>query len=506
MTSRDWIALGISFLYPTVLLVVAELIRRRAGWPPEFTRKLVHVGAGMWVFGALALFDHWWAALIATTAFIGINWLSARRSLIPAMDAARSEGLGTVWFMVSFTLLLGWFWSAGRPYLAAAALMALTWGDGAASIVGRAIGRHHYRIGGHTRSLEGSAALALFSFLSITPTLALLAPAQYSLGRAAVTAALVGIVAALLEPAAPSGQDNLSVPVGAGVTLWMLDTGRLDPGALAAGLVLSAVIGAVAYAAGSLTAGGVLGALLIGTATFAFGGLAWGLLLIVFFATSSALGRVGARAARKAEAARAFAKGGRRDLGQALANGGVAGLLAVGAAAAPPEWQAPLFAAFAGSLAAVTADTWGTELGTLSRAAPRLVTTGRVVPAGTSGGVSGLGLLAGAAGAVLIGLAAWGFIQIWPLRGVPPGATPLLAAALLGGLGGTLFDSLLGATVQQVYWCPHCGKETERRVHSCGTPTRPLRGRPWADNEIVNLGCALAGAGLGLLVSLLWRG
>jgi uncharacterized membrane protein len=120
--------------------------------------------------------------------------------------------------------------------------------------------------------------------------------------------------------------------------------------------------------------------------------------------------------------------------------------------------------------------------------------------------VSGLGLLAGAAGAVLIGLAAWGFIQIWPLRGVPPGATPLLAAALLGGLGGTLFDSLLGATVQQVYWCPHCGKETERRVHSCGTPTRPLRGRPWADNEIVNLGCALAGAGLGLLVALLWRG
>ena len=129
-----------------------------------------------------------------------------------------------------------------------------------------------------------------------------------------------------------------------------------------------------------------------------------------------------------------------------------------------------------------------------------------VVPAGTSGGVSGLGLLAGAAGAALIGLAAWGLIQIWPPPGAPLEAAPLLGAALLGGLGGALFDSLLGATVQQVYWCPQCGKETERQIHGCGTPPRPLRGRPWGDHEIFNLGCALAGAGLGLLVALLGRG
>src|SRR5205085_9436042 len=136
-----------------------------AHWPPEFTRKLVHIGAGMWVFGALALFDHWWAACIATTAFIGINYLSARYTLIPAMDAARTEGLGTVWFMVSFTLLLAWFWPQGRPYLVAAAMMALTWGDAAAALVGRAIGRHKYFIGGETRSLEGSAALVLATFV-----------------------------------------------------------------------------------------------------------------------------------------------------------------------------------------------------------------------------------------------------------------------------------------------------------------------------------------------------
>src|SRR4051794_10239140 len=99
MSGRDWLGLIISFVYPVLLLAGAEAIRRNMNWPAEFTRKLVHVGAGMWVFGALALFDHWWAALIPTATFVLINYVSARRTLLPAMDAARGEGLGTVWFM-----------------------------------------------------------------------------------------------------------------------------------------------------------------------------------------------------------------------------------------------------------------------------------------------------------------------------------------------------------------------------------------------------------------------
>ncbi len=71
-------------------------------------------------------------------------------------------------------------------------------------------------------------------------------------------------------------------------------------------------------------------------------------------------------------------------------------------------------------------------------------------------------------------------------------------------MAGSLFDSLLGATVQATYYCPQCGKETERPIHRCGRQPIYIRGWHWLDNDWVNLLASLAGAlvtaGLGALV------
>src|SRR5215216_5787680 len=97
---------------------------------------------------------------------------------------------------------------------------------------------------------------------------------------------------------------------------------------IVAGIILSAAIGAVAYRRGSLTRSGWLGAIITGTLTFGFGGWTWGLALIAFFLSSSALSHF--RQARKqALAGEKFEKGGRRDLAQTLANGGVGAALAL---------------------------------------------------------------------------------------------------------------------------------------------------------------------------------
>ncbi|MFQ6101986.1 MAG: DUF92 domain-containing protein [Anaerolineae bacterium] len=271
--------------------------------------------------------------------------------------------------------------------------------------------------------------------------------------------------------------------------------GTLSLFELIGGFAFSLLIGMIGYNRGALSGSGVVGALITGTLIFGVGGWEWGTLLIAFFVSSSALSFY--RAREKQGLAEKFAKGHRRDLGQALANGGLAALLAVfSRLRLHPLW----FAACVGAMAAVNADTWATELGVLSPHPPCLITTGRQVEVGASGGVTWLGTAASLGGAFFIALLGGalslskGGLWLLVIRQGWASAGTLLLAATVGGLAGSLADSLLGATVQAIYWCDACGKETERKVHRCGAGTRLLRGWRWLGNDLVNFIASAVGA------------
>jgi uncharacterized membrane protein len=150
--------------------------------------------------------------------------------------------------------------------------------------------------------------------------------------------------------------------------------------------------------------------------------------------------------------------------------------------------------AFAASLAAVTADTWATELGVLSPSLPRLITSWKPVERGTSGAISLYGTMAAAVGAAFIAI-------LGALLGPVGRGWASLEIIIIAGLLGALFDSFLGATVQAIYRCPQCDKETERHpLHTCGTETVQIHGWSWLNNDMVNLGCALVGAVVGLFL------
>lgn len=173
--------------------------------------------------------------------------------------------------------------------------------------------------------------------------------------------------------------------------------------------------------------------------------------------------------------------GGRRTARQVLANGGVTAVAALFG-----SWPAA-----AGALAAATADTWATEIGSFSPTAPRMITTWARVTRGTSGGITALGTLGGAAGALAIAILA---------RTLALPATSLAVGTVAAaGIAGMLADSGLGATVQGVYECPACAARWERYDAVCHEPVRQLSGWRWLDNDGVNFAATLAGAGVGLL-------
>ncbi len=260
---------------------------------------------------------------------------------------------------------------------------------------------------------------------------------------------------------------------------------------IAIGFLLAIVIAALAWRVGSLSVSGALAAVITGGLIFGLGGWPWAILLLTFFITSSALSRLFKK--RKASLAEKYSKGDRRDWGQVMANGALGAVLAIGYYLPPhPEWT---WLAFAGAMAAVNADTWSTELGVLSPILPRMITSWKAVERGTSGGITLAGTLAALGGAILVALAA---AISQPTAGWLVG----LGVIIVGGLVGALVDSVLGATVQSIYWCPSCSKETERHpTHTCGSPTRQVRGWPWVNNDLVNFVCSLTGA---IVASGLW--
>jgi uncharacterized protein (TIGR00297 family) len=254
------------------------------------------------------------------------------------------------------------------------------------------------------------------------------------------------------------------------------------------GFILAIIIAYLAYRAHSLDKSGAFAATVIGTVLFGLGGLQWAVLLLIFFITSSALSRLFKK--RKQGLDEKFSKGHERDAGQVFGNGGLATAFVVINVLYPESIIG--WVGFAASLAAVNADTWATEVGVLSPTAPRMITDLRKrVEKGTSGGVSLFGTLATLLGAAAIALLAAIFADNWTLL-------PLVTIA---GLAGSLFDSLIGATMQAMYYCPTDKKETEKHpLHTCGTETVLIRGWKWLNNDWVNYACGAFGVVIGLAI------
>ncbi len=266
--------------------------------------------------------------------------------------------------------------------------------------------------------------------------------------------------------------------------------------------LLQLILGGILAAAASfitwrlrwLSGGGALAAFILGSVVFGLGGFPWAVVLLTFFISSSILSKLFQR--HKVNSEKFYAKGARRDAGQVFANGGLAGFFVVAHVFFPDSWLP--WIGFVAAFAAANADTWATELGVLSRKDPRLITSRKVVERGTSGGITLVGILASLAGSALVAFVSW---LVWP-GDLAPVQGWQFVILVISGLAGSLVDSWLGATVQAIYFCPACQKETEKSpLHHCGNQTTLLRGWLWLDNDWVNFLCVASSSILSCVLS-----
>jgi len=248
-----------------------------------------------------------------------------------------------------------------------------------------------------------------------------------------------------------------------------------------AGAIVAGLVTGRGRLTGSLGPSGQAAAFATGVLAAAAG---WGFAatLIVFFLAADRLTRWQAEEKLRRTIA-IVPQSAERNATQVLANGGFFIAFSVYALHhGNPRWT---FAAL-GALAAASADTWATEIGTMWGGEPRSVLNGRTLARGMSGGITMAGTLASVGGALLV--ATVGVLSIgwrdWR-------AIAVVAAA---GVAGALFDSYVGAALQTKRWCDRCREWTERRVHPCGYRTKHRRGIAWLTNDLVNFACTGAGA------------
>jgi uncharacterized protein (TIGR00297 family) len=485
--SNEWIAF-ITFLGIILSFIgLSEIARMVLKITPEVSRKFVHVMVGVLVSLAPFFLTTTLPVISLGILFTILNAFALKRDAFKGMHATERVSFGTVYFPIAFTLLVIMFWERNIVIFVVSMLI-LAFSDTAATIMGEKLGSKHKFILWHDKkSWAGSLTFFLMTLVIVITAFPIYSRLsghfELPLHHLISMAIFVGLTSTVGEAVSKRGSDNLTLTLTAalGLDLYLINMIQGTLMGLAGWALFSAIMGWGAYKLKSLSISGGFGAFLLGLFMFGMGGWTTMLPLIGFFFLSSLLSKIADRSARKDLVSK---KGSQRDIVQVYANGGIPLIFAI--AWYLSHFSIPwLYWGFLASLAAATADTWETEIGSYSKNMPFDILGFKPVPRGYSGGISWIGTFGGYLGAATIGLIA--------IFATPMEISPLLFFLIItAGFAGSLIDSILGSSIQAKFECTVCKKPTERLAH-CQIETKHVSGILWFDNDWVNLAGTLSG-------------
>lgn len=369
----------------------------------ETLRKSLHIAFGLFAF-ALKWLPWYAAAGVCVVAILG-NWLVLHRLVGPRVARhERGYDAGIVLYPVMVLLLVVVF--RDRLHYAAIAWVMLAFGDGVATLAGKAL-----RIGhlpwNPDKSWGGLLACAAAG------AAAGLAVESWMDYRAPVVVVVAAVAAAVTESLPLRVDDNVTVPIAAAVACVVAGIDVILPyGVWPASmpwLIANGVLAIGGYYARSVSVSGAIGGWFLGAILILGAGWPMYVALLAFFIIGTATTKLGYT--RKAKLGLAQEGGGRRGFSHAFSNVGVAAICAIAVSRlsrtddAPLEWMAIAYFMGIASLATAAADTTASEIGQLLGRRAFLPLTLRRVPVGTEGAISVEGTIAGLLGGLLVGSA-----------------------------------------------------------------------------------------------------
>jgi len=232
MINNDLIGIGLYFAYFVVAALLALLVKRYIKVPSEMFRKMLHLIITMSILPLLKLFSAWYMAVLAAFLLVLIIYPVLKlvekttfyRDFAPERTGGEFKN-SLVIVQLSFMLLITVFWGLlgiDYHYIAVVAVMAWGFGDAAAALVGKAIGRRRIRnrrIEG-AKTVEGTHAMLVVAGLAIFLTLLIYAGQPWYVSLA--IAAFVAPVCAVVELFSSRGMDTLTVPMATAFSVLSL--------------------------------------------------------------------------------------------------------------------------------------------------------------------------------------------------------------------------------------------------------------------------------------------
>ena len=231
MTQQDIIGLALVYLIIAASIGIAVTLEHRGS--KADVRKLLHIGVGFFVFVWWMFSENWLmlvfftvpVALILFLGMIGFKPISESKLGHIANDKGHSTGLFL--YAVSITVLVAFFWDHWTA--ATIGVVAMTWGDGFGSIIGKRYGKHRIING---KSLEGSlgvfAATAVMTAMIVLFYGFLISSGYYPGGDATanvplwVLAPIAGVCASIIEAICPGEYDNIVMPLAVAGVMVLL--------------------------------------------------------------------------------------------------------------------------------------------------------------------------------------------------------------------------------------------------------------------------------------------
>lgn len=232
MVENDLLGFGLFIAYFVLAGLPMILLKATDKLSLEVARKMYHLVIAVSIIPLMNLFSSWQVAVFITLMLALVVYLLLaaieNTSLFERIAVERQGGefkQSLITVQLTYAALIFLFWGLLGPdwkYIVIVAVLAWGFGDAAAALVGKSIGKnkiHHPKLEG-TKTYEGTFAMFFVAGQTIFFMLLIFAGQPWYVSL--FIALVVAVVGAVVELFTHRGMDTLTVPLAVGISVSTL--------------------------------------------------------------------------------------------------------------------------------------------------------------------------------------------------------------------------------------------------------------------------------------------